>query len=390
MPTAANTLIAGDGPYVWQAQLSASVDTSEFGSDTALWHDASTGTDWAVVGAPSEDRDAGAVYVYRHDLGASGWSTNARITPSAATPDSAFGAAVALDGNTLVVGAPRHQNVLTIGAAYVFVREAVTGTWTQQGDELNARIGAFGGAVAISGDEIVIGDASLNRVYPYERSGTLWNALTPIDAPSDMLSPSFGTRLWMKDTDLLVSAPSDSRMSAAQGSCALYSFSRGAWDLQHILRPTIDTSAGQAFCRSAARTGERIFVGAPRANGKVGALDVFRLDPMSGAWLHQAQIAEPAGSTAPAPGSLFGTSVAAIGNTVAVGAVGGDLAFVFRVSGNALPLDSTLSGNAGSAFGASVSASSLYVLVGANTDGAKAQGAAHVFLNDRIFADGVE
>jgi hypothetical protein len=385
-----NTLIASDGPYVLQSTLQSTVDTGSYGAQTALWHDTSTGTDWAAVGAPSENSGAGAVYVYHRNSGATDWTSDTAIVAPDATANSQFGAAVALDGDTLVIGAPRHVNDLTVGAAYVFVRNSITGAWAQQGDELNARIGAFGGTVALHGDQMVIADPLLSRVYPYERSGGIWTALTPIEAPSEMFLPSFGAALWMSDTELLVGAPTDSHVKLTQGSCALYSRSRDGWDQQQVLRPTMDTSTGQFFCNSVAKSDRGIFVGAPRAKAGAGAFDVFVFDSADNRWIHQAEIPEPALDTTTPPLPLFGHSIAVDNDVLVAGTPGRDRAMVFRFSAGAWIHDSTLIGNTGSSFGTSVATAAGNVLAGASSDGDKGQGAAYVFIDDRIFADGVE
>ena len=89
----------------------------------------------------------------------------------ASNSGGSFGTSVAVDGNTVVIGAWQEKsNASTVngdasntsaqsaGAAYVFTRSS--GTWTQQAyltasnSEANDR---FGLSVAVSGDTIVVG-----------------------------------------------------------------------------------------------------------------------------------------------------------------------------------------------------------------------------------------
>ena len=80
--------------------------------------------DTAVVGAPMDGEageNAGAAYVFVHD--GSNWVEQAKLVASDAASSAQFGNAVAISGNTIVVGAHVDDaNGSGSGAAYVFVR----------------------------------------------------------------------------------------------------------------------------------------------------------------------------------------------------------------------------------------------------------------------------
>jgi hypothetical protein len=145
------------GKWSQQADLTASDAAAEdrFGRSVAI--SGST----AVVGGPGTSFNRGAAYVFAHNT--TGWSQQAKLTPEEVLSEH-FGASVAVDGSTAVVGAPFKH--LGTGAAYVFVRSA--GKWSQQA-ELTALGGAagdrFGSSVAISGSTAVLG-------APLRHSGT--------------------------------------------------------------------------------------------------------------------------------------------------------------------------------------------------------------------------
>src|SRR5436190_13703298 len=120
-----------------------------------------------------------------------------KITSTPRGVGAQFGNAIALDGNTMVVGARFDGTTASqAGAAFVYVLNA--GTWTQQA-KLLANDGAtadkFGYSVAISGDTIVVGafndDSPLSNAgsaYVFVRSGTTWTQqqkLTASDAAAD-------------------------------------------------------------------------------------------------------------------------------------------------------------------------------------------------------------
>ena len=107
----------------------------------------------------------------------------ARVTPSDPAPNQWFGFSVAAIHDAIVVGAPNHHGKgERTGAAYVFERRA--GEWTQA-----ARMTAsdavpgmwFGNAVAISGDTIVVGmllngdGKRSGSAYVFERRGGEWS-----------------------------------------------------------------------------------------------------------------------------------------------------------------------------------------------------------------------
>jgi hypothetical protein len=84
-----------------------------------------------------------------------------------------FGRAVALFGDTAVVGAPRKNR--SQGAAYMFVRSQ--GAWSQQGDAMTANDGAavdwFGQTVALSGDAAMVG-APFKEIGANEDQGAVY------------------------------------------------------------------------------------------------------------------------------------------------------------------------------------------------------------------------
>ncbi|PWT93941.1 MAG: hypothetical protein C5B55_03610, partial [Blastocatellia bacterium] len=142
----------------------------------------------ALIGAnrqPSQDNRGGAYVFVR--TGASSWAQQQKLLPADVVNGDTFGAAVAIDGDTAVVSAPIHKvnNIAGVGAVYVFVRNGTT--WTQE-QELTPNDGAlnnqFGSAVAIAGNTIMVGEwmatvganSRQGAVYVFTRSpgGTTW------------------------------------------------------------------------------------------------------------------------------------------------------------------------------------------------------------------------
>src|SRR5262245_9596758 len=160
-----------------QAELTAP-DASSFGGPVSI--SASTALVAGVTNTGTQ-----AVYVFVASGGT--WAQQAELTASDGGANDFFGFALAISGSTAVVGAYGKRGYT--GTAYVFVRSGTT--WTQQA-ELIASDGAendfFGAAVAISGPAVLVGapsrHAGAGAAYVFVRSGTTWTQqaeLTPAD-----------------------------------------------------------------------------------------------------------------------------------------------------------------------------------------------------------------
>jgi hypothetical protein len=125
---------------------------SRFGASVAL------GDKWLVVGAPEDGAvREGAAYVYS----ATTLKLERILRPGDGRLNDRFGASVAVDGNTIVVGAPYADDLrafYNFGAAYVFdagteaPAAKLRADSTFRGDDIQ-----FGASVAIRGDSIVVG-----------------------------------------------------------------------------------------------------------------------------------------------------------------------------------------------------------------------------------------
>ena len=166
---------------VWSQQ--AYLKASNTGGDDQFGYTVAVSGDTVVVGAYREDSNAtgvngdqannsaiqaGAAYVFTRTGGV--WSQQAYLKASNTGGDN-FGIAVAVSGDTVVVGAHWEESNATgvngdqtnnstsnSGAAYVFTRTG--GVWSQQAYLKASNTEAndeFGSAVAVDGDTIVVG-----------------------------------------------------------------------------------------------------------------------------------------------------------------------------------------------------------------------------------------
>ncbi|HEX7184516.1 MAG TPA: hypothetical protein VF756_22005 [Thermoanaerobaculia bacterium] len=181
---AAYVYVREGGSWRRQARLVARDGESPelFGSSVAV--DGET----LAVGAIREDDagvDGGAAYVFRR-IGAA-WVQEAKLSPRG--PGSWFGKSVSLDRDTLAVGAPLDGSSpgtsLRPGSAYVFVRRGLR--WVQQARLTPPRPRAvyqLGETVSLSGDTLAVG-AYEDRAYTYVRQGDGWRLEATITQPPD-------------------------------------------------------------------------------------------------------------------------------------------------------------------------------------------------------------
>lgn len=132
-----------------------------------------------LIGAPGES-GGGAVYVFTRGANET-WSAVGTLPVQGLVAGDRFGAALAVDGNRVVVGAPSRK---AKGAVYIFRREA-NGSWTQESEQAAPQNlpdnSQFGGAVAVKGDRVIAGAPNTNftpTVLPNPTRDSLLAALS--------------------------------------------------------------------------------------------------------------------------------------------------------------------------------------------------------------------
>ena len=260
--------------------------------------------------------DNGAAYVFVRS--GSTWSHQAYLKPPNNSNGDLFGNALALSGDTIVVGAYFEDSSTTSiingtdlsaannsgysnGAAYVFVRSGTT--WTHQAylkPPNNSNADLFGSSVALSGDTIVVGayfegstttsiingtnlsaandsGSDNGAAYVFVRSGTTWSHQAYLKSPNNSNADRFGSSVAVSGDTIVVGAYfedssttsiiSGANLSAANDSGsdngAAYVFVRygNTWAHQAYLKSP-NNSNGDLFGYSVAVSGDTIVVGA--------------------------------------------------------------------------------------------------------------------------------
>jgi hypothetical protein len=340
------------------------------------------GEDSAAQGVGGNQSDnstlgSGAVYVFRR-TGAT-WQQEAYLKASNTDASDNFGYALALSGDTLVVGAfgessaaqgvggDQNDDSLTeSGAVYVFRRSGTT--WQQEAYIKASNTGegdGFGYSLSFSGDLLAVGawteDSAAvgvggnqndnsrpdsGAVYVFRRSGTIWQQEAYIKASNTGSGDGFGHSVALSGDTLAVGAfgedggfqgvGANQNSDAASSAGAVYVFRRssGTWQ-QEVYIKASNAASGDSFGHSVALSGDTLAVGAyaedsaaqgvngdqiSNAASGSGAVYVFRRSGST--WQQEAYVkASNTGAS-----DEFGTTMALAGDTLAVGAYGEDSA----------------------------------------------------------------
>jgi hypothetical protein len=401
-----------------QRKLTASdgVADDRFGTSVAV------SGDTAVIGAPRDDvtgKDQGSVYVFTRSFSSGGaaWTQQQRFTALDVATGEEFGSAVAISGDSIVVGAPgdTRNGKGSIGSAYVFVRNGAV--WTQQEKLLTLDGEAedfFGFAVAISRDTVVVGapnddvgaNADQGSAYVFVRGNGSWTQQQKIVAADGAAGDFFSLSVAVSGDTVAVGAFGDDvGANANQGSAYIFTRNGKTWSQQRKLTAA-DGAANDLFGFSIALSGDTVAVGATSAtigaNARQGAAYVFTRGPSPGggaqpAWAQQQKLVANDGAAEDG----FGRSIAIAADAVVVGAPGDDVDGIqnrgsaylfargFTAGGAAQPVwtqQQKLSGSDGVAddqVGMSVAVGGDTVVAGApfaDVGAGRDQGAAYVFV----------
>ena len=312
-------------------------------------------------------------------LSAADWAVIQTIIPgdylkaSNTEADDAFGRAIAIDGDTMVVGAWSERSNATVingnqtdnslvnaGAAYVFVRTGEV--WSQQAYLKASNTGAmdrFGWDVAIDGDTIVVGawgessnatgvngdednDSAFNSgaVYVFTRADGVWSQQAYLKASNTETVDFFGYAVAI-DGDTIVAGAygedsnstgvnNDETNNSMLSAGAAYVFTRtnGVWSQQAYLKAS-NPEANDQFGGNLAISGNTIAIGAlnedsnatgvngDQTNNSMGGSGaVYVFTRIGETWSQEAYLkASNTGAN-----DNFGDSIAVDGDTIAVGA----------------------------------------------------------------------
>ena len=292
-------------------QDAAAVSATDGAADDGFGNTLAASGDYLLVGALRANQNRGAAYIFHRERGA--WKQVARLAAPDGTPAENFGGALAIASDIAVVGAPG-QNVQT-GAAYVYRRSG--NGWVQEARLLSpdaADQQFFGQAVAIMGDQILVGEPGhTNRtgaLHVFAKQGSDWKAVARLNVAGAQPNERFGAPI-MVDADRIYAGA----LGYGNSAGAVYEFVRarsGSFE-QTARRVAEQSSPGEQFGAALAAARNWLWAGAPRANGGRGM--VYRF---AGAAADRLQNAEAV------PSDYFGNAIAAAGDLAVVAASNDD------------------------------------------------------------------
>ena len=382
-----------------QAQI-AKLTASDGVAGDLFGHSVAVDGDTAVVGAYEDESEKGAAHVLAKDSSGA-WSQVAKLTASDGEAGDILGWSVAVDGDTVVVGA-RYDD-----SAYVFTKPGTGWATATETAKLTASDGVvgdwFGQSVAVDGDTVVVGaseDDGSGSAYVFTKAAdSVWTDATQtakLTASDGDDFDEFGKSVAVDGDTVVAGAPNND----GYGSAYVFIKPAAGWDdatQTAKLTPgaTDDGAAGLAgtFGAAVAVDGDTVVVGASAYSGSQGRAYVFTKP--SGGWEDAKRTAELA--TSDAEKNQFGWSVAVDGNTVVVGAHTDDASdsvndsgsvYVFTKATDSVWADATetvkltaTDGASGEQFGWSIAAGGGTVVVGAHWDDDKGadSGSAYVY-----------
>lgn len=288
-----------DPPFTPTGKLLSSDGESRHNFGYALDVDGQT----AAVGAPGWNNEGkryqGAAYIFTRT--GNNWTESAILMNEDASAYEGFGNDVTLDSGTLAVGAfavDRLPPNFTIDAGAVVVYTGAGDSWTRQvtlmPDDLIEN-NFFGYSVALDGDTLIVGaptygSADNESAYVFIRSGNTWSQQGKLTAPGEPAERSFGRNVAIHGDIALVGAPGNITPPLEPGVVYIFTRAGGVWSPAGSIAPA-DSQAGDNFGCDIDFDGQTIVISACEAYGTPpdpGKAYVFVRD--GNTWTQQAKL----------------------------------------------------------------------------------------------------
>lgn len=251
---------------------------------------------------PYDLQGAALVYV-RNDQGTPGnrlddtWDYQATLLAPDPEQYDYFGWSVDLSGDTAVIGSLYGDEAEDdTGSVYVFTRSG--STWTFQ-QELTSSDGGiydqFGRDVAIEGDTIIVGaDGGYGTtshpngaLYVFNRVDGVWSETQILSNPDLGTDDKFASTIDFEGSTLVVSSHQDNASDNNQGAVHIYNLINGQWSLLQTLKPETPVADGQ-FGFDLSLENNELLIGAP-AREAAGDIDgnafLYRFDAELNEWV---------------------------------------------------------------------------------------------------------
>ena len=210
---------------------------------------------YAIGGALEDDfkfQNAGSAYIYERT--GKSWPQREKLTASDVSAGDQLGTSVAISRDTVIVGAPGKADAgKESGAAYIFVRNGEK--WNQQAKLTasdTAQRDKFGISVAINRNTVIVGalgkadaGASSGAAYIFVRNGEKWNQQAKLTAADGAQLDKFGISVSIFHNTAIVGASGAD--DGEKNAGAAYSFQRTgtSWEQRAKIIPSDATESDQ-------------------------------------------------------------------------------------------------------------------------------------------------
>ncbi|WP_299079548.1 hypothetical protein [uncultured Paraglaciecola sp.] len=194
-----------------------------------------------VIGAPRNDAlgdDSGAAYIYKRENDT--WRYQTKIVASDGLAGDLFGISVAIDGNTILVGADLHdEKAENAGAVYVYVLDDKQ--WKQEAKLMasdGGKTDIFGVRVAISGNTALVSarrddtealGIDAGSAYIFMRDGRTWTQQVKLTSPDGQADDRFGRDVALSRDTAIISAMNHDANGSNTGALYVYKKGSGGW-----------------------------------------------------------------------------------------------------------------------------------------------------------------
>jgi len=313
-------------PLDWTATTQqANLAISDASSGDEIGYSMAIDGDTLVVGARYQDTggtNAGAAYVFTRS--GTTWSQQAKLTASDAQSNNNFGFSVSIDGDTVAVLASNADAATSAIAAYVFTRSGTS--WSQQAKLVPSSaqsLDYFPAKISISSDTVIVGGwgknsaaANVSAVYVFTRSGTSWSQQAVLTASDEQAYDGFGRGVGISSDTVVVGAGYEDTGGTNVGAAYVFTRSGTSWSQQAKIQAS-DAQANDFFGYSVSIDGDTMVVGGySEDTGGSNAGAAYVFTRSGTSWSQQAKVTA---SDAQAHDN-FGFSVSIDGDTIVAAA----------------------------------------------------------------------
>jgi RHS repeat-associated protein len=264
-------------------------------------------------------------FVAVFDLVGGVWSLTTELTdPVYSGYQEYFGQGLAISGTTIAIGSPTEPVTGESGA--VFIYSLIGGVWSYTSELTdpsppNNLYDTFGAALALDGSTLVVSSANqtvsgvvgAGEDFVYVLSGGTWSLTGSLVPPSPVAYEDFGNSVAISGSHIITGAPNGQSATYAEGAVFVFTLSGGVWSDTAEIIPS-DYSGNDNFGNSVAISGNTAVVG---RSTYLGAAYVFTLSGSE--WTQRAELSPPDGFD----GDFFGSAVSLTSTTLLIGAEGG-------------------------------------------------------------------